>query len=107
MPTYSYECARCGRVHEYFQAMNDPPKKKCPDCGGKLTRLISGGAGVILKGSGFHSTDYRGKGFQEAKSREEGAGKSETAKTEKSEKDKGGDKKKKGGEGTSSAPKKE
>lgn len=72
MPTYRYECAKCHRVHEFFQAMSDPPKKKCPDCGGKLERLISGGAGVILKGSGFHNTDYRSKDYHAAAKKESG-----------------------------------
>jgi putative FmdB family regulatory protein len=59
VPTYQYECARCERILEVFQSINDPPKKRCPHCGGSLKRLIGGGAGVILKGSGFHNTDYR------------------------------------------------
>lgn len=72
MPTYRYECAKCHRVHEFFQTMSDPPKKKCPDCGGKLERVISGGVGVILKGSGFHNTDYRSKDYRAAAKRESG-----------------------------------
>jgi putative FmdB family regulatory protein len=61
MPTYRYECAKCSRIHEEFHAISDPPLAKCPHCGGRLHRLIGGGAGVILKGSGFHKTDYRRK----------------------------------------------
>ena len=42
--------------------MSDKPKKKCPACGKmRLRRLISGGAGVIFKGSGFYETDYKRK----------------------------------------------
>ena len=76
MPTYRYECGRCGRIHEAFQAMSDPPLTICPDCGGPLTQLISGGAGVILKGSGFHNTDYRSKRSGDQARREESATKS-------------------------------
>jgi putative FmdB family regulatory protein len=75
MPTYRYECARCGRVHEYFQAISEPPKKRCPDCGGRLERLIGGGAGIILKGSGFHRTDYRSKSWHKGARKEGGASK--------------------------------
>ncbi len=39
--------------------MSDAPIEKCPVCNGKLTRLISGGVGVIFKGSGFYTTDYK------------------------------------------------
>ena len=50
MPTYEYRCAGCGHAFERFQQMADEPVKKCPECGGPVTRLIGPGAGVILKG---------------------------------------------------------
>ncbi len=60
MPTYDYECAACGHVFETMHAMSAPALRKCPKCGKlKLVRLISGGAGVIFKGSGFYETDYK------------------------------------------------
>jgi putative FmdB family regulatory protein len=79
VPTYRYECGRCGRIHEYFHGMSEPPKTRCPDCGGRLTRLIGGGSGVILKGTGFHKTDYRSKSSREAAHRDETAAKAESA----------------------------
>ena len=51
MPTYDYECDGCGKSFELFQQMSDDPIKKCPECGGKVHRLIGSGAGVLLKGS--------------------------------------------------------
>lgn len=59
MPTYEYECKRCKRTFEYFQFLGEPTKTKCEACGGKLTKLLSSGAGVIFKGSGFYATDYK------------------------------------------------
>jgi putative FmdB family regulatory protein len=59
MPTYQYECTKCGYLFEEFQNITDKPLKKCPRCGGKLRRLISGGVGLIFKGSGFYVTDYK------------------------------------------------
>jgi len=59
MPTYDYQCDDCGHHFEQFQKMSDTPVKTCPECGGKVNRLIGTGAAVIVKGSGFHSTDYR------------------------------------------------
>ncbi len=59
MPTYEYECTQCNYIFEAFQKITDKPLKKCPKCGGKLRRLISGGAGLIFKGSGFYVTDYK------------------------------------------------
>lgn len=70
MPTYHYQCRKCSVVHEIFHGINEPPRTKCPDCGGRLDRLVGGGAGVILKGSGFHNTDYRSKGWHESAKKE-------------------------------------
>jgi len=59
MPTYEYECLKCGLHFEKFQKMSDAPLKKCPECGSPVKRLIGKGAAVIFKGSGFYATDYR------------------------------------------------
>ena len=60
MPTYRYACQACGHELEEFQSMTAAPLKRCPECGkSKLQRLIGAGAGIIFKGSGFYSTDYR------------------------------------------------
>ena len=69
MPTYEYECPE-GHVFEKFQKMTDKPRAKCPNCGKPATRKISGGAGLVFKGSGFYITDYGkdGKGPRKAES---------------------------------------
>lgn len=59
MPTYEYGCTECGHRFEVFQKITDRPKRKCPECGGRAERLISGGAGLVFKGSGFYATDYK------------------------------------------------
>lgn len=59
MPTYEYECSKCGKKMEIFQNMSDKPLTKCPKCKGSIKRLISAGSGIIFKGSGFYATDYR------------------------------------------------
>lgn len=55
MPTYLYECKKCGRF-EKFQKITDEPLKKCPECGERVKKII-GSPGIIFKGSGFYSTD--------------------------------------------------
>ena len=59
MPTYEYRCQECGHDVEAFQNMGDAPLTECPQCGGNLQRLITGGSGFVLKGSGFYQNDYK------------------------------------------------
>ncbi len=67
MPTYDYECDACGHSLEIFQGINDPHKKKCPECGkNKLKRQFGTGAAIVFKGSGFYQTDYRSEGYKKA-----------------------------------------
>lgn len=61
MPTYEYECTKCGYTFEKFQNINDKHLTKCPKCSKKVKRLIGMGAGIIFKGTGFYATDYRKK----------------------------------------------
>lgn len=59
MPHYDYKCEKCGHIFEEFQTITEKHIEKCPECQGKVKRLIGGGAGIIFKGSGFYKTDYR------------------------------------------------
>ena len=66
MPTYEYECQKCDHHFEVKQSMKDAPLKSCPKCRGRVKRLLGTGAGLIFKGTGFYSTDYRKPGYSEA-----------------------------------------
>ena len=59
MPTYNYHCNNCDNNYSYFQKMSEQSLTKCENCGGKINRIISGGSGLIFKGSGFYLTDYK------------------------------------------------
>jgi putative FmdB family regulatory protein len=62
MPTYEYRCQYCHELVEAFQRMSDTPLIVCPHCGKEgLSRVVSGGAGVIYKGEGWYVTDYSKK----------------------------------------------
>jgi len=50
--------------------MSASPLTDCPQCKGRLKRIIGTGSGPIFKGSGFYQTDYKGKSQQSKKSNE-------------------------------------
>ena len=70
MPTYEYACPN-GHQFEKFQKMSDKPRARCPVCDEPATRKISGGAGLVFKGTGFYITDY-GKDGKGPKKQPEG-----------------------------------
>jgi len=73
MPTYEYECKKCGHRFDRFQKMSDKPVSKCPECKGKVSRIIGLGGGVIFKGAGFYTTEYRSDDYKK-REREEKQG---------------------------------
>jgi len=74
MPTYEYRCEKCGNEFEAFQSISAEPLKNCPKelCAqkkwgrGRVTKKISGGSGLLFKGSGFYITDYRSQKYKDA-----------------------------------------
>ena len=75
MPTYDYLCKECGEKFEHFQSMSSLALKTIPFCKNckkencKVERIISGGTGLIFKGSGFYLTDYKNKKSDSKKSK--------------------------------------
>jgi putative FmdB family regulatory protein len=61
MPIYGYRCKSCGHEFEVLQKMVDVPLKVCPKCSGELAKKVYA-AGIVYKGSGYYSTDYKGSG---------------------------------------------
>jgi putative FmdB family regulatory protein len=86
MPNYDYECEKCGKTFEIFQSMKDKAFETCPESSclmetwghGKVRRLLGTGAGLIFKGSGFYTTDYRSEGYKQAAKKESGGGDSKS-----------------------------
>ena len=72
MPTYAYRCPSCGHEYERLQKITDKTLAKCPKCGTRGERQISGGAGLVFKGSGFYITDYRSDSYKKAETKEKG-----------------------------------
>jgi putative FmdB family regulatory protein len=78
LPTYVYRCQQCGQVIERRQSFTDAALTECESCSGQLQRVLQP-VGIIFKGSGFYSTDYRPGG-------KAGNGADETSKSEDSAK---------------------
>ncbi len=83
MPTYEYVCSKCGLEFEKVQPIAAKPLAVCPEdlCAqkkwgrGAVKRKISAGGGLIFKGSGFYTTDYRSEGYKQAAKKESDAAK--------------------------------
>jgi putative FmdB family regulatory protein len=84
MLTYEYKCRDCGEKFDESQKITDPPLTRCPACGGNVDRLISGGSGMLFKGSGFHVTDYRSDSYKKAARQEKSGDRTAPASTDKS-----------------------
>jgi putative FmdB family regulatory protein len=90
VPTYEYECLKCGRVFEEKQRISAAPLTSCEKCGGAVRRLLSA-APFILKGEGWYVTDYPSEARKKARESEKGGDKkpaSETTSGDKSSTDK-------------------
>jgi putative FmdB family regulatory protein len=89
MPTYIYECSKCGDEFELYQSFSEEALKKHPGCGGKVAKVFQP-VGIVLKGSGFYKNDSRsgGKrsnGKSESSSESSESSKPDAAKPEKTD----------------------
>ena len=68
MPTYDFRCPAGHDFERFFGRISSAPSEvECPSCGATATRQISGGAGLVFKGSGFYITDYGKDGKKDLK----------------------------------------
>ena len=74
MPLYEYECESCRHRFERIQKFSDPPVEQCPNCEGKVRKLLSSPA-IQFKGSGWYITDYAKKGGSESSTKDSGSDK--------------------------------
>jgi len=106
MPTYEYECTKCGTVSEVFHSIAEPARRrfkksdhaKCA-CDAPVTRHIGSGAGIIFKGSGFYETDYRSENYKKAVKAEKDSQNGKDKKSDNGKASTSGDAKSSGSEG--------
>lgn len=62
MPTYEYKCPKGHLFEKFYPTITSKRTATCPTCGKKAERQLSGGGGLVFKGSGFYITDYKRAG---------------------------------------------
>jgi putative FmdB family regulatory protein len=75
MPTYEFRCPKGHEFEKFYRSISGAPLEvACPTCGLIAERQMSGGAGLVFKGSGFYITDYGKDGKKGQPVRPENAG---------------------------------
>jgi putative FmdB family regulatory protein len=73
MPTYEFRCPDGHQFEKFYRKISDAAMElPCPECGKLAARLVSGGAGLLFKGSGFYLTDYGKNAHRKASSTSSG-----------------------------------
>ena len=85
MPFYEYQCQNCHFETEVMQSIKADPLTKCPECGAEALRRKIFPAGMIFKGDGFYSTEYRGSDYEAAAKSEKEAASDSSTKSKKSD----------------------
>jgi putative FmdB family regulatory protein len=59
MPTYEFRCPLGHEFERFYRSIGTAEAQTaCPECGQMAERMMSAGAGLVFKGSGFYLTDY-------------------------------------------------
>ena len=83
MPTYEYRCANGHQFERFYKSISAAQAElPCPECNAVGARQLSGGAGLLFKGSGFYLTDYGKNAHRKGDSGTAGGGKSESGKAD-------------------------
>jgi putative FmdB family regulatory protein len=79
MPTYDYRCPNGHDFEHFYRKISEADAElTCPVCGAMAVRRVSGGAGLLFKGSGFYLTDYGKNAHRKGGAEKSGESKSES-----------------------------
>jgi putative FmdB family regulatory protein len=82
MPTYEFRCPNGHEFERFYRKISDAAAElPCPECGKVAVRQLSGGAGLLFKGSGFYLTDYGKNAHRKAAPAASSSGGDESAPT--------------------------
>ena len=62
MPTYDYQCQKCGFEFERQQRITEDPIKTCPKCKSRQAKRLLSAPNFILKGGGWYADGYGSQG---------------------------------------------
>ena len=80
MPTYDYRCPNGHDFERFYRKISEADAElTCPVCGAVAARRVSGGAGLLFKGSGFYLTDYGKNAHRKGAPEKSGESKGESA----------------------------
>ena len=86
MPTYEYRCPEGHEFERFYRKISDAESElPCPECGKVATRRLTGGAGLVFKGSGFYLTDYGKNAHRKGEPSGGGSSKKESGESSSSE----------------------
>lgn len=68
MPTYEFRLPDGTIIEKMFKMSEVPDSIPNPNGEGEAVRIISGGAGLLFKGTGFYITDYGKDGKKDQRS---------------------------------------
>lgn len=107
MPTYDYQCGKCGVEFEREQRITDPPVKTCPKCKSRQVKRLLSAPGFILKGGGWYADGYGSGGKKSSSgSSDSSSGSSASESSSSSSASSGDSKPSSGGSGDGSKPSK-
>jgi putative FmdB family regulatory protein len=66
MPTYDYQCEKCGFEFEREQRITADPIKTCPKCKSRKAKRLLSASRFILKGGGWYADGYGSSGGKKA-----------------------------------------
>lgn len=82
MPTYEFRCPDGTIIERSFKISEVPSEIPAPDGSGMAVRVISGGAGLFFKGSGFYITDYGKDGKKDLRAKQSSSAKADAPKAD-------------------------
>jgi putative FmdB family regulatory protein len=84
MPTYDYQCQKCGFEFEREQRITEDPIKTCPECKSRKAKRLLSASNFILKGGGWYADGYGSSGGKKSADSSSATSESDSSSSDKS-----------------------